>query len=174
MIETIRCALVCILGLTITGANKHEYHNNRPIEQPRKIVSGFQLRGSQLTSWVHHNYSFLSIIIPLISTYFVNSSHSNFITFHCRSGKFRRTPLITNVHAVSTHGDETKQITSKTTKEIALEAKQKLLSLRGTSKAELLQQEFERKRKERVIKAARRCLEDTKKCESFAAITSIV
>jgi len=140
MIETIRCALVCILGLTITGANKHEFHNNRPVEQPRKVVSGFQLRGSQLTS----------------------------------SGKFRRTPLITNVHAVSTHGDETKQITSKTTKEIALEAKQKLLSLRGTSKAELLQQEFERKRKERVIKAARRCLEDTKKCESFAAITSIV
>merc|ERR550537_64860 len=141
MIKEIRCALVCILGLRISGANRHEFHNNRPVEQPRKVVSGFQLRGSQLTS----------------------------------SGKFRRTPLITNVHAVSTHhGGQTKQITSKTTQEIALEAKQRLLSLRGSSKTELLQQEFERKRKERVIKAARNCLEDTKKCESFAAITSII
>jgi len=90
------------------------------------------------------------------------------------SGKFRRSPLPTSSSSRTHHGGHAEKYESKTAQELALEAKQQLISLRGTSKASVLQENFERKRKERVIQAAKSCLEEPNKCQTFATLTSVL
>ena len=123
------------------------------------------------------SFPFFPLLFPSLSFSFILFSFHLLTSptfIHCRSGKFRRSPPPTSSSSQTHRSGYTEKYESKTAQELALEAKQQLISLRGTSKASVLLESFERKRKERVIQAAKNCLEEPNKCQTFATLTSVL
>ena len=148
-------------------------------QQPSNVTtqeSCSKFAATRITTNIVRSFHFSLLFPSLPFSFLLFSFHllTSPTFIHCRSGKFRRSPLPTSSSSRTHHGGHAEKYESKTAQELALEAKQQLISLRGTSKASVLQENFERKRKERVIQAAKSCLEEPNKCQTFATLTSVL